>query len=278
MYKFLISLAYGVCLNAQMVSGVSILVKDKAITLYEIEQKMQSLNTSLEIAAQALIRQKLEEIEVATRKITVSSTEIYDDIKETAKRNAMSVNDFYEAALNAKGINSTDLKKKVKQKLLSEKLYSSIAYSKLMPHSQSELQEYYQLHKSVFFHPKSFTVTIYQTTDKESLLQKITNPMLYTPQIQEIEQILPYKRISLELAQVLAKTAVYTFTPILPNAKGGYMSLFVKEIEGSQEISFESVKEEVQNIMYAKKREQILGDYFKRLRDNADIKILRNPS
>ncbi len=278
MYKFLLVLAYGVSLNAQIVSAVSIIVRDKAITLYEIKQKMQSLNINAQEASQVLIRQKLEEIEIIKRKIKVSSTEVYDDIKETAKRNNMSVNDFYEAALNAKGINSTDLKKIVREKLLSKKLYASIAYSKLRPFSQSELQEYYTLHKSTFSHPKSFTVAIYQTKDKTALVQKIANPMFYAPQIQESEQVLPYDRISPQLAQILTKTPVYTFTSILPDAKDGYISFYIKEVENSQEQSFQSVKEKVQNIMLGKKREHVLSDYFKRLRDNVDIKVLRNPS
>ncbi len=278
MYKFLILLAFGVVLNAQTVAGVSIIVKDKAITLYEIKQKMQMNNITSEEAAQVLIRQKLEEIEIIERKISISSSEVYDDIKETAKRNGMNVNDFYEAALSSKGINSADLKKQVKQKLLSQKLYSSIAYSKLKTPSDKELEEYYNLNKSDFAHPSSFKVTIYQTNNKEALAQKVANPMFYSPQIQEVEQVLPYDRISPELVQLLSRTSVYSFTPIIPDGKGGHMSFFLKEIENSGEVKFENIKSQVQNQMLSKKREHVLGDYFKRLRDNTDIKILRNPN
>jgi len=278
MYKFLVLLAFSISLNAGVVAGVSIIVKDKAITLYEIEQKMEIYNLTNEEAAQALIREKLEELEIKERKIKVSSSEVYDDIKETAKRNGMSVNGFYEAALNSKGISSAELKKRVKQKLLSKKLYSSIAYSKLKSPSDSELEEYYKLNKSTFSHPSSFKVTIYQTQDKAALAQKIANPMFYSPQIQEVEQVLPYNRISPELAKLLANTKVYSFTPIVPDGKGGHMSLFVKEVEKSEEADFETFKEEIQSIILAKKREQVLSEYFKRLRDNTDITIIRNPS
>lgn len=278
MYKFLLLLTLGVTLNAQTVAGISVIVKDKAITLYEIQEEMQKKNINAEVAAKSLIRQKLEEIEIKERKISVSSTEVYDDIKETAKRNSMSVNDFYEAALNTKGISSADLKAQVKQRILSNKLYSSIAYSKLQTPADSELEEYFKLNKSSFSHPESFTVTIYQTNNKEALSQKIANPMFYSPQIQEIEQVLPYARISPELAQLLANTSVYSFTPIIPDGKGGHMSFFLKEIEKAQDIKFESVKNQIQNILLAKKREHVLQDYFKRLRENADVKVLRDPS
>lgn len=278
MYKFLLFLSLGFTLNAQMVGGVSIIVKDQAITIYEIKEEMRISGLDADKAAKALIRQKLEAIEIKERKINVSSTEVYDDIKETAKRNGLSVNEFYERALNSNGINSKDLKAKVKQKLLSQKLYSSIAYSKLKPPSDAELEEYYKLNTDTFSHPKSFTVTIYQTTHKEALAQKIANPMFYSPQVQEVEQVLPYRRIDPNLAQLLTNTPLYNFTQIIPDGKGGYMSLYLKEREESEASDFETVKSQVQNLMLAQKREKVLGDHFKRLRENADIKILRNPS
>lgn len=278
MYKFLILIACGLSLNAQMVGGVSIIVKDKAITLYDIQKEMRETHADAEAAANSLIRQKLEEIEMKERKISVSSSEVYDDIKETAKRNNLSVNDFYEAALNARGINSEDLKAKVKQKLLTSKLYSAIAYSKLQAPSDKDIQDYYELNKSLFNHPSSFNVTIYQTQDKAALIQKIQSPMLYSPQIQEIQQVLPYARIAPELAQLLSKTPVHSFTPIIPDGKGGHMSFYLFEVADMAEVEFEDIKNQVQNAMLAKKREDVLKDYFKRLRENTNIKVLRQPN
>ena len=131
MYKFLLSIVCVAGLSAEMVGGVAVVVKDRAITLYDIQKEMQSSNVSKEMAANALIREKLEESEIEERKIKVTSGEVYDDIKQTAKRNNMSVNDFYEAALSARGIGSAGVKKKVKQRLLATKLYQAIAYSKV---------------------------------------------------------------------------------------------------------------------------------------------------
>ena len=87
MYKFLIILASGISLSANMVAGVAIVVKERAITLHDIKKEMQVSQVSKEMAINTLVRQKLEEAEIKTRKISVSSTEVYDDIKETAKRN-----------------------------------------------------------------------------------------------------------------------------------------------------------------------------------------------
>jgi len=276
MYKYLITLVSGVALSANMLAGVAIVVKDEAITLRDIKKEMEVSNVSKEMAINTLVRQKLEESEIQTRKISVSNTEVYDDIKQTAQRNNMSVGQLYEAALNANGISSNELKIKVKQKLLAQKLYNSIAYSQASRPTENELKEYYDLHKESFSHPSSFTTVIYQTTDQNALVKKIENPMFYAPQIKTQEQELRYERISPELASLLQKTAVNTFTPIVPDAKGGYMSFYVKAIKGVQDLGFEKMRGQIENEILSKKREQVLGDYFARLKENAEINILRS--
>ena len=187
----------------------------------------------------------------------------------------MSVNDFYESALNARGITSTEVKKKVKQKLLSTKLYSAVAYAKVTQPTDAQLQEYYELHKANFSHPSSFNVTIYQTDNKQALEAKVASPMFYSPSIQENEQVLPYDRISPELAGLLSRTSLHTFTPIIPDGKGGHMSFYIKEIETATDAGFENMKGQIATAWMAEKREGVLSEYFARLKDNADIQVLR---
>ncbi|MDQ7060434.1 MAG: peptidylprolyl isomerase [Sulfurimonas sp.] len=275
MYKFLLSIVCVASLSAQMIGGVAIVVKDKAITLKDIQKEMSSSNVSRERATNALIRQKLEKVEVTERKITVTSGEVYDDIKATAKRNNMSVNDFYEAALNARGLSSREVKEKTKNKLLAKKLYSAIAYSKVKQPSDETLKEYYELNKATFVHPAAFTTIIYQTQNKTALQEKINSPMFYSPSIVTNEQVLPYDRISPELAKLLTRTKVNTFSPIIPDGKGGHMSFYVKDVQTAEEVGFEKMKGQIQNTLMTELREKVLSEYFARLRHNADITVLR---
>lgn len=276
MYKFLIILASGLSLSANMVAGVAIVVKDRAITLHDIKKEMKTSGANEKRAINTLIRKKLEESEIKSRKISVSNTEVYDDIKDTAKRNNMSVSELYEAALNANGISSADLKAKVKEKLLAKKLYGAIAYTAATRPTEGELQEYYDLHKDKFSNPASFTAVIYQTNDKSALEQKVANPMFYSPQIQTQEQELPYDRISPELAKLLQRTPVSSFTPVVPNGKGGYMSFYVKAVKGAKDLGFEKMRGQLENTIMGEKRERALSDYFAKLKDNADINVLRS--
>ncbi|EQB39144.1 SurA domain-containing protein [Sulfurimonas hongkongensis] len=276
MQKIVLTILLALSLEAKMIDGVAVVVKGKAITLLDIKKEMKLSKVDETAATDALIRKTLELQEVDERKITVSSSEVYDDIKKSAARNGLNVSEFYEAIRESNGLTSLELKEKVKEKLLSQKLYSSIAYSVVDEPSDDEIESYYKLHKESFIHPSGFNVVIYNAKSKQRLQEKIDNPMFHSPDITSTEQNLPYDRIAPELAQLLEKTPLNSFTPIVPNGKGAYASFYIKEIEPPKEANIESVKNKVINMMMAEQREQVLGNYFARLRHNADIKMIRN--
>ena len=275
MYKIFLSLLFISSLNAQIVDGIAIVVKTEAITLYDIEKEMQLSKVDSKTASDILIRKALESIEIKERRISVSSTEVYEEIKKTASRSNMDVNDFYDAVRESKGISSSTIKEQMKQKLESQKLYSSIAYSAMSEPSETDIEEYYDLHKDEFSHPSSFDVIIYQSKDQARLQEKIDNPMFYAPDIATNEQNLPYDRIAPELASLLERTPLNSFTSIVPDGKGGSMSFYVKSINSSESAGLESVRNQITNKLMADKREQVLSDHFARLRHNADIKMIR---
>ncbi|MFT7860546.1 MAG: peptidylprolyl isomerase [Sulfurimonas sp.] len=277
MKKILLILLFVSFLEAKVYDGVAVVVKNEAITLEDIKEEMQTSHTDVKQATDILIRKKLEAAEIKERKIAVASTEVYDDIKKMAARNNMSISDFYDAVREANGLSSTQLKEKVKQKLLSQKLYSTIAYASIDEPSDEEIEEYYQLHKEKFAHPSSFTVVIYDAKNKALLQEKVDNPMFFSPEIAKNEQVLPYDRISPELGSLLSKTPLHGFTPIVPNGKGGFMSFYIKSVASAKEAGIDSVKNQIINAIMGDKRELVLKDYFARLRDNSDINIIRMP-
>lgn len=275
MYKILFTLLITTFLNAEVYDGVAIVVKDKAITLLDIKTEMKNSKVDAKKASDILIRQKLEEVEIDERKLTVDSSEVYDDIKKMAARNNLNISEFYDAVRESNGMSSTDLKEKIKQKLLSQKLYQTIAYASLSEPSDMEVEEYYEMHKDNYQHPSAFVVIIYDSADKTKLQEKIDNPMFYAPEIATNEQLLPYDQISPELASLLERTALNSFTNIVPNGKGGFMSFYMKEIESAETGGIESVRNQIVNSIMEEKREQVLGNYFARLRHNADINVIR---
>jgi len=275
MYKIILSILIAFTLNAKIVDGVAIVVKGEAITLYDIKEEMKLSHIDAKKASDLLIRRALENALIREKGIKVSSIDVYDDIQKTATRNGLTVSAFYEAVRNRNGLSSTELKKKIKEKLLSQKLYTSIAYSSMLPPSEDEIQEYFDLNRKKFNHPKAFNVIIYNSRDKGRLEEKIHNPMLYAPDIQTQEQKLPYNRIDPKLASLLTQTALNSFTKVIPNGQNGFMSFYLKDIQKNQNIKESDFRDQIINDIMSQKREQVLSDYFARLRHNADIKNIR---
>lgn len=276
MYKLFLTFLLVASLNAQINDGIAIVVETEPVTLYDIQKEMDISKVGSKAAIDILIRKALEKIEIQKRHIAISSDEVYEEIKKTAARNNMSVSDFYDAVRESNGISSTELKKQIKQKLESQKLYSAIAYSAMSEPSESDIEEYFELHKDEFSHPSSFDVVIYQSKDKARLQEKIDNPMFYSPDIASNDQTLPYDKISPELASLLERTPLNAFTSIVPDGKGGSMSFYIKAINAPEDSNIESMRNQITNKIMADKREQVLGDHFARLRHNADIKVIRD--
>ena len=276
MYKIFFTIILITTLHAEIVDGVAVVVKGNAITLYDIKKEMQTSRSDAKSATDALIRKSLEGVEIQERGISVSSSEVYDDIKETAAKNKLSVDAFYEAIRNSNGLSSSELKEKIKEKLLSQKLYSAIAYSAVSQPSEEELEAYFQSHKDSFAHPSGFKVLIYRSKDKARLQEKINNPMFYSPDIQTDEQTLAYDNISPNLASLLERTALNSFTTIVPDGKGGHMSFYLKEVEEAKEAGLEAVRNQIINMIMGEKREKVLSYYFARLRHNAKITMIRD--
>jgi len=277
MQKIFFSLLLATFVTAAVYDGVAIVVKGSAITLLDIKKEMKASKLDAKSASDILIRKKLEELETKERGIEVSSSEVYEDIKKMAARNGMSVSQFYDAVRESNGLTSSELKEKIREKLLSQKLYNAIAMRSMAQPSEDEIQEYYELHKENFKHPASFNVIIYAAKDKTRLQEKIDNPMFYAPDVVTNEQTLPYDKISPELAILLQKTGLNRFTPVVPDGKGGFMSFYIKSVESAKDGGIDLVRNQIINALMANKREQVLSDYFARLRDSADINIIRMP-
>lgn len=277
MYKIFLSLFLGAALGAELISGVSAVVKGEAVTLYDVKEEMKISKVNADTAIDNLIRKKLEAIEIAERKISVTSSDVYDDIKKVAAANKMSIDEFYEAVRNSNGLTSAEFKERTREKLLSQKLYSSIAYSSIDTPSEDEAKEYYLLHKDEFLHPTAFRVIIYSSNNRADLEKKVSIPMFHSDGIKMDEQLLEYNKVSPELSRLLENTQVNSFTPVVADPNGSYVSFYLKEVHSPSSIEYESVKNEIMNQIMSQKREQVLSDYFARLRNSADIKIIREP-
>ena len=275
--KLLLSLLFFINLYAQTLDGIAIMVKDEPITLYDITNAMQEHSIPQEQAVEMLERKKLETIEIKERHLNASKQEVFEDIQRMAEQNKMSVIELYQAIQSSQGLSEKKLKEKIKEKILNQKLYNAIAFSHLEQPNDEEITEYYQLHKEEFIKPSSFTVHIYQATDKNRLQEKIDNPMFYSPEVTNEERTFETAKMNPRLAELLEKTPLNSFTQVLPAPNGGFMSFYIKDKGSSSAPDIEAIRPQISNALMGQKRETILKDYFDRQRLNADIKVIRLP-
>ena len=259
------------------IGGVAIMVKNSPITLYEVQQEMKQSKTTAQQSADTLIRKKLEQLEASEKKISVTSAEIQEEMERMAKQNNLTMEQFLDAMQNARGISQSELKEKIKESLTGQKLYSTIAFSKMAQPTAAEEAEYYQLHLDEFSKPERYDVTTYIAASAETLQSKISDPMRNVENVSSKDETIPSKAINPQLAQILNKIEVGKFGPIIPNGKNGFMSFYMKDKPNLVTESLDSVRPQISNAIMGEKRNQVLNDYFTRLRLSADIQVLRLP-
>jgi peptidyl-prolyl cis-trans isomerase SurA len=277
MYRILFLLLLCVGANANIIDGVAILVQDQPITMQDITNSMNETHLDQNKTVDLLIRKKLENQEILTRKISVSDEDTINEIKRMAALNNMSVAQFYEAVANSQNLTSEQVQKEMKDRLLSQKLFQAIAYTHMDEPDMQEIKDYYELNKEKFNHPQSFSTTIFEAKEQSLLQQKIDNPMFYSPEIGHKDQLFEYNKIAPQLAEILSKTELNHFTEIIPNGKDGFVCFYIQGITQGKDQKIEDIKAQIENMIMADKREQILKEYFDRARVNANIQILRLP-
>lgn len=270
------SLLFTFALSAP-IGGVAILVKNSPITLYEVTQEMKQSGTDTTKSADALIRKKLEQLEAQEKKIIVTSLEVKEEMQRMAKQNNLTVEQFLNAMKSARNLGESDLKAKIEESLRGQKLYNSIAMSKMAQPTPTEEADYYQLHLDEFSHPDSYDVTMYVANSAETLQAKIEDPMRNVPNISTKDEKIPAKNINPQLAQILNKIEVGNFGPVLPNGKDSFMTFYMKDKQNPVTEPLDTVRPQIANIIMGEKRNQVLNDYFTRLRLSADIKVIRLP-
>ncbi len=275
MKKAVLSAVLAAALGAQTIGGIAVLVKEKAITLYDVDQEMRQSNLSREKAIDGLIRKKLEQLEIEERGIKVSQEEVFEDIKAMAAQNQMSVSELYDAMLRARGLDADSFKMRIEEKLRGQKLYSAIAFSKLSPPEAADEEAYYQQHIDEFRYPQSFSLTLYSAASEKSLQAKMQNPMLNLPDVHTESVQIAHTQINPQLAQLLLATPEGSFTQTVPAPNNGYMTFFVERKNDLQTLPLEQVRAQVNSALMQERRNLVLNEYFERLRMNAQIERLR---
>lgn len=269
MKKILIASLVVLSLNAKIVDKIVAVVNNSPITSYDIENLESELHINKNQALNMLIDKKLINNEIEKRGISVDDYEVDDAMRNIAKRNNMSLFEF-QNILTQKG-ELKNFKKKLKQNLLKQKLFSQIVNSKLKI-DPKEIKKYYENHKDEFSVFQNIQFVKYSSNNPQILKNLSNNPYFNNPNLKVTTQTASYNQLPLNKLYLLKTTKEGQFTPVV-NEGLNYVRYFISQKQGKVYLPFDKVQNIIAQKMITQKRNEILKEYFDRVKNRADIKI-----
>lgn len=273
---FLCSIAAACVLNAGVVDGVALTVNGKVVTMYEIVKFSEQKKVSRKDAIEALIEQRLEEAELSKQNIQIDDFDVERRIEQIAASNKMTLAQFQDA-LSSRLISYSEYKADVKNKMARERLFQKITYQKFAPIDEKDLKLYYENNKQEFSTPSKIEAVQYSSKDKNALARLMASPMSNESAVAKEEISIDTKTLDPSLVYILKNTKDGSFTQILP-LKDEFISFYIKDKKDFSVPDFESVRNEVNEKMAAKKEEDAIKDYFEKLKASAKVKVIRLPN
>lgn len=261
--------------EAKMIDGISLVINNEPITIYEIHKYSKAFNISTSKAIDILIQKKVEDREIKLSDIKVDSYDVEEEMKKIAKRNRLSLDEFKEA-LEDKGIDIDEYKEDLKDKIKKEKLYKKIASAKIRKATEDDLKRYYKNNINEFSIPSKIEIAEYSSADKNELLKVMQQPMYNSDQITITNKEISAKELHPKLLYILSQTKEGQFTPIL-KAGDSFVTLYIKKKKDVQALPFEQVKDAVFAKVMKERERDVIREYFEKIKAEAKIIVLRKP-
>ncbi|MDX4062660.1 peptidyl-prolyl cis-trans isomerase [Aliarcobacter skirrowii] len=258
---------------ANTINGIAVLVNEDPITIYDIKEDMKKRVVDENISVSYLIDKTLFEQLVKQNNISADIFDINEQIEKLANSNGMDVYSF-KSIIKQKYPNYNDFENEVKDSVIRQKLIKKLVRGQLAIATIDDVKLYYEKNISKYQTSKYFYVTQYSSSNKEDLIEKISTPMKVIPSVTVSELKIDSKDINAQLQYVLTTTKNRSFTPIF-TLNNQYISLYVKNKEGSEAINFDIVKDRIFNEIMEQREKVFLEQHFEKQKLTADIKVIR---
>lgn len=258
---------------ANTINGIAVLVNEDPITIYDIKEDMKKRGVDENSSVSYLIDKTLFEQLVKQNNISADIFDINEQIEKLANSNGMDVYSF-KSIIKQKYPNYNDFENEVKDSVIRQKLIKKLVRGQLAIATIDDVKLYYEKNISQYQTSKYFYVTQYSSSNKEDLIEKISTPMKVIPSVTVSELKIDSKDINAQLQYVLTTTKNRSFTPIF-TLNNQYISLYVKDREGSEAINFDIVKDRIFNEIMEQREKVFLEQHFEKQKLTADIKVIR---
>ena len=215
------------------------------------------------------------------RSIVVSKEELNHALEKT--KTGFSQEEIFALYLKRKKISPKEWKKKIKNKLLYEKVSQKIAEPAKVP-TEKEMRDYYQNHLNLF--KKKPRILIHHLFHKKkALLLKIKQALkqekdliLLSKKFLEHSQITPSKWVEKGTLEIFDKAFTLKINEISPIYSSPYAYHIVQVLnkKPAHLLKFSEVKEQISKTLLAQKRKALFSKWLDT--ESAKARVLKNES
>ncbi|WQZ13470.1 SurA protein [Helicobacter pylori] len=260
-------------LEDKVVGGISLLVNGSPITLYQIQEEQEKSKVSKAQARDRLIAERIKNQEIERLKIHVDDDKLDQEMAMMAQQQGMDL-DHFKQMLMAEGHYKL-YRDQLKEHLEMQELLRNILLTNVDTSSETKMREYYNKHKEQFSIPTEIETVRYTSTNQEDLERAMADPNLEIPGVSKANEKIEMKTLNPQIAQVFISHEQGSFTPVMNGGGGQFITFYIKEKKGKNEVSFSQAKQFIAQKLVEESKDKILEEHFEKLRVKSRIVIIR---
>ncbi len=260
-------------LEDKVVGGISLLVNGSPITLYQIQEEQKKSKVSKAQARDRLIAERIKNQEIERLKIHVDDDKLDQEMAMMAQQQGMDL-DHFKQMLMAEGHYKL-YRDQLKEHLEMQELLRNILLTNVDTSSETKMREYYNKHKEQFSIPTEIETVRYTSTSQEDLERAMADPNLEIPGVSKANEKIEMKTLNPQIAQVFISHEQGSFTPVMNGGGGQFITFYIKEKKGKNEVSFSQAKQLIAQKLVEESKDKILEEHFEKLRVKSRIVMIR---
>ena len=255
--------------TAKMVDGIAAVVEGEPVTIAELNAVQQQMQISKKKAMDLLIQDRLQQS--AMRDIQIGEKSIDAKIASIATQNNLTIPKM-QKILEQQGTSWSKYRSSIRNGLKKQKFYQEKVIRSISTPSEDELKLFYNNHQEEFIIPETISMVEYSAPSEAKIKKFLETKNAKGIKSHSIKKAT--KELGSTLLAAILQTQDGSFTRPF-NAGDRYISYKVLSKEGETNMPFEAAKEAVAGRWKQQQQHRALEDYFKKLKTNADIQILR---
>ncbi|MGL2582766.1 SurA protein [Helicobacter pylori] len=260
-------------LEDKVVGGISLLVNGSPITLYQIQEEQEKSKVGKAQARDRLIAERIKNQEIERLKIHVDDDKLDQEMAMMAQQQGMDL-DHFKQMLMAEGHYKL-YRDQLKEHLEMQELLRNILLTNVDTSSETKMREYYNKHKEQFSIPTEIETVRYTSTSQEDLERAMADPNLEIPGVSKANEKIEMKTLNPQIAQVFISHEQGSFTPVMNGGGGQFITFYIKEKKGKNEVSFSQAKQFIAQKLVEESKDKILEEHFEKLRVKSRIVMIR---